>query len=330
MVEARRRWKEIDVLYTIGIILVLIGHSHSSDWSTFQGTVLHKAILFIYTFHMPLFFFISGFLFQNSGRLEKDGYGIWIKDKALRLLTPYLFWSLFAVIPKYFVENRTFAGVSNAVLDVFINPRTSVWGHFWFLPILFLTYVLFGIASSAARGKGVTGWLLLATAIIYFIPLKTELFGVSDLHTALLFFALGMGTNQFISKKPIDIPRWGGILWVVVVIPGCILVFPYANNNPIAALAVAILMISVCWVLATMIQIKGWISSHNFTIYIFSWFFQAVMMALCDRASPNWIVTFFLMFTIGLAGPITVIIVYDHMSFLHHRCFSLIFGMRES
>ena len=51
-----KRWKEIDALYTMGIILVLIGHSHSSDWSAIQGTAWEKGIYFIYTFHMPLFY----------------------------------------------------------------------------------------------------------------------------------------------------------------------------------------------------------------------------------------------------------------------------------
>ena len=34
--------------------LVLIGHSHSSDGS-YGNTILHDAVTFIYTFHMPLF-----------------------------------------------------------------------------------------------------------------------------------------------------------------------------------------------------------------------------------------------------------------------------------
>ena len=51
------RLKEIDVLYFLGIFLVLIGHSHSSDWSQFEKTILERIINFIYMFHMPLFFF---------------------------------------------------------------------------------------------------------------------------------------------------------------------------------------------------------------------------------------------------------------------------------
>lgn len=47
-----KRYPKIDILYTIGILLVLFGHSHSSDWSTFEGTILQSAIEFVYTFHM--------------------------------------------------------------------------------------------------------------------------------------------------------------------------------------------------------------------------------------------------------------------------------------
>ena len=28
-----RRYHEVDFMYTLGVILVLIGHSHSSDWT---------------------------------------------------------------------------------------------------------------------------------------------------------------------------------------------------------------------------------------------------------------------------------------------------------
>lgn len=61
-----KKYPWIDTLYTIGIMLVILGHSHPSDWTLFSGTIFEKIILFIYTFHMPLFFFISGFLFMNS------------------------------------------------------------------------------------------------------------------------------------------------------------------------------------------------------------------------------------------------------------------------
>ena len=35
-----KRYYEIDILYAIGTLLVVLGHSHSSDWTKFQGTIL--------------------------------------------------------------------------------------------------------------------------------------------------------------------------------------------------------------------------------------------------------------------------------------------------
>ena len=53
--ENKKRFREIDVLYALGALLVILGHSHPNDWSTFPG----EWVRFIYYFHMPLFFFID-------------------------------------------------------------------------------------------------------------------------------------------------------------------------------------------------------------------------------------------------------------------------------
>lgn len=42
-----KKYPWIDTLYTIGIMLVILGHSHPSDWTLFSGTIFEKIILFI-------------------------------------------------------------------------------------------------------------------------------------------------------------------------------------------------------------------------------------------------------------------------------------------
>ena len=139
-----KRYPWIDVLYTIGITLVIFGHSHPSDWSVFSGTIFEKLIIFIYTFHMPLFFFIAGFLFMNSNAIGKNGYGKWIKEKCIRLLTPYVVLSVIALIPKYYLEHHAFITIK-AFVEAICIPRIGVWGHFWFIPVLLLCYAIFGM-----------------------------------------------------------------------------------------------------------------------------------------------------------------------------------------
>lgn len=72
----------IDIMRGLGIILVVMGHiscePHLSCW--------------IYSFHMPLFFFISGMSFFVAG---KKMY-IWKQVK--HLLIPYLFFSILSFV----------------------------------------------------------------------------------------------------------------------------------------------------------------------------------------------------------------------------------------
>ena len=58
-----KRWNEIDVLYTLGTLLVVFGHSHSSDWNHLTGTILEKYnYVYLYISYAVVFLY-SGFSF---------------------------------------------------------------------------------------------------------------------------------------------------------------------------------------------------------------------------------------------------------------------------
>lgn len=136
------RLHEIDVLYGLGTLLAILGHSHPNDWSSFPG----KWVEFIYLFHMPLFFLIAGFLLAESKSLMRQSYGKWLWEKAQRLLTPYVVLSLIAMIPKYALEHNGLSGLTPGyLLTAFLMPREGIWGHFWFLQALFWMYAVFGL-----------------------------------------------------------------------------------------------------------------------------------------------------------------------------------------
>ena len=77
----------IDCAKGIGIILVIMGHSICPD------TLLY----WLYTFHMPLFFFLSGLTFNFDKYYEFKSFAI---NKIKSLLIPYALLSLI-----YFVWN---------------------------------------------------------------------------------------------------------------------------------------------------------------------------------------------------------------------------------
>ena len=73
----RQRW--IDIVKGIGIILMVIGHA---DAPTFLK-------IWIYGFHMPLFFIIGGYLFNREKWLE-NGLVRLLQSRAKAYLAPYV------------------------------------------------------------------------------------------------------------------------------------------------------------------------------------------------------------------------------------------------
>lgn len=96
-------------------------------------------------------------------------------------------------------------------------------------------------------------------------------------------------------------------------------------------LLIAILMIQAWWQIANIItynKVALWISNHNFTFYIYSWPFQAVVMVICSRLGIPWYLMSLFMFIAGFAGPLSMIFVYERFEKIRNRGFDLILGMK--
>lgn len=124
----------ITVLYGYAAMLVVFGHSHPlhTEWPE----ALKSAVAFVYIFHMPLFFLISGVLIWWT-RADRNIMEWWAK-KAKKLLIPYVSLSALAVIPKvllgaYMSDNMEIS--MGNIIRILLIPRENIWGHFWFIPV---------------------------------------------------------------------------------------------------------------------------------------------------------------------------------------------------
>ena len=91
--EARSSW--VDSAKGLGIILVVYGHVARglSSAGLFKDADLFRLVdSIIYSFHMPLFFFLSGLFFYSS--LLKRGRAGLVLNKVDSILYPYVLWSL--------------------------------------------------------------------------------------------------------------------------------------------------------------------------------------------------------------------------------------------
>lgn len=127
MTEDRKRIAYIEYCRAIGVILMAAGHIGFGETYT----------LYIQSFHMPLFFLLSGFLYTR-----KSSFGAVLKRKARSLLQPYyLFGVLFLMVVAVGKPER----LMEDIRVVFLYPTN----HFplstamWFLMALFLANIIY-------------------------------------------------------------------------------------------------------------------------------------------------------------------------------------------
>ena len=333
----KNRLHEIDILYALGAILVILGHSHPNDWTTFPG----EWVEFIYSFHMPLFFGVAGFLLASSQSIDRLGYGKWLWQKALRLLTPYFILSVLALVPKYILEHRGFEGFTlQYLLSAFFVPRQNVWGHFWFLPVLFLLYGLLGLLRLAEK-RWAKAWryavqsaLLALLLALHFLKPGILWLGIQDVCDFAVYFLAGYMLFDAYGKQCKDLPVLAHVFISIVLLTASICIFKIWPASIYWNFLVSFLMLACCWEIGQLLKNcktkrLDFIASFAFTFYIYSWPAQGIAEQLCSRLHMPWYATTPLMFAIGLLCPAAIIWLYRKYTFLHGRFAGLVLGVRR-
>ncbi len=138
---SQRRIELLDRLKGVAGILTLFGHVIiMGNGEVFRETDLYfndKVFQLIYSFHMPLFMLISGFLFGRSVRLyDRKKTAEQIFDKAKKLIVPLLLFSVLDLILS--ISNWISAGIQINIkivalqyLILFVTERWFLWAVFW-------------------------------------------------------------------------------------------------------------------------------------------------------------------------------------------------------
>jgi len=133
MEKQRVYW--IDLCKGLGIFLVLVEHTMMNNVSTF-----------IQAFNMPMFFFLSGIVFNEKKHIN---FGIFFKGRINQLVIPYFFFYLLTWVLWLTVE-RNFRSFDMQWWEPLLGMiYASQWhgymdhnGILWFLPCLFIVEVL--------------------------------------------------------------------------------------------------------------------------------------------------------------------------------------------
>lgn len=199
-INNRKNW--IDVLKGIGIIFVIIGHL--VDYNSFF-------VRYIFSFHMPLFFFISGYCFNKN---KFENMRAFIRKRANKRLVPYFSFCLlgfvFTIISHALTAEKTDYYLAFMQTFLFAQPESIMVGQVWFLMCLFVTEIMFFfiLTKSSNRAAIIAMMLLSATVgqLFAFRILDFRLGLKMDVaFTALVFYGTGYvlsSTNYFKGKTP--------------------------------------------------------------------------------------------------------------------------------
>ena len=163
----------IDALKGIAILLVVVGHSIQVNISYFDNNVVFRII---YSFHMPLFMLLSGYVIFGHVHSPLSG---WLIDKFKRLVIPFLSW---AIVSKFLYYN------SDSFTQYFLKLYHSPDIGLWFLWALFINYCILVTVSLSGESYKVVK-LLLTTIILYSIHI--DILAFSSVKWLFPFFVIG-------------------------------------------------------------------------------------------------------------------------------------------
>jgi acyltransferase len=205
LINNRHDW--VDALRAIGIVLVVLGHTLG---------ISEGVEKYIFSFHMPLFFFISGLVLTPT-RLSHPFVEA-LRHYGRRLLLPYLLFSLLTYLPWVLVTRHYGADAAlgveawRPVIGTFYGVGVDSWlqhnAMLWFFPCLFVTHLVFRMVYALMKGCGQYVMIAVIAGLGYLLssvlPVRLP-WGVEIALIALPFYALG----QTFALRDAWLPRAG-------------------------------------------------------------------------------------------------------------------------
>ena len=215
MTQTTNRNTTIDILKGIAIILVIYAHciqfGSGSDYLESQFFFNNQIFKFIYSFHMPLFMIISGYLFYFT--IQKHSFKYNLNTRFISLLVPIILWQTIWILIGDFhnLNNHNIIFISNS----FINTL-------WFITSVFFNSLFVLLCNKYAKDSR------LLYCVIFFISLFIPNYYGYNLYVFMLpYFLCGYFYNKTDGLKVIINQKKGTTIFVILVILFFILLYHY-------------------------------------------------------------------------------------------------------
>lgn len=197
MENITKRDKLADLLKGYACFLVVFGHVimgiRKGGITIPFGTL--ELELFIWTFHVGLFMFLSGYVYNITGGWKSKGTRVkFIIHKLLNLAIPYLIFSIIYILINTLIPSTNTQMEVSDILYLWKEPVAQ----YWFLYALFMLFLIWTVMSKFLKNWQITIFMAIIGMVGYFYNFS---FGILD---SAISMAIPFGVGTCLSKFYVD------------------------------------------------------------------------------------------------------------------------------
>jgi len=220
----------IDFLKGIAIFLVVLGHVLQYGLNDYSNNPI---FVIIYSFHMPLFIFLSGYIAYFS--FSKDKKISYIFKRFIQLMLPFVFWGVLVCFMESFLSyyKDGIFPIGEYLLNLLIVPEHGLW----YLYVLFIFNIVHFLLSVIYK-KIKTNYIKICIVImsislivlLFLLPLPNKL-GLINISFLAPFYGIGILMNYIKCKKSVDFKNKYLAIFLSVLMISCLVLVVIKNGN---------------------------------------------------------------------------------------------------
>lgn len=315
--HAKRRLFLVDVWITIALLFVIAGHCSTKFAPPWYDDLKN----WLYSFHMGVFFFISGFLMHYTRKPLNDfsDYFRLVGEKFKKFAIPFLLLGLLLSLISL-AQHHFSAKSIRVALNLFHRPTASYVIFLWFIYVLFEFYLISPLISRFYNPSIII--FLLASILLAFHPITGDLFALHLFSRHFLFLLLGI-----IAAENINVLRQ--LPHLPVYLAACFFLYLSCFHPglyyPASAVLALPFMLALSWIGARILQpcrpFIEMISKNCFGIYLFQMIaIQILAKAFVLLPNPKALFPLFLLLAIPIAICFSLAVIKS-LNFLTSRVF---------
>jgi fucose 4-O-acetylase-like acetyltransferase len=266
--------------------------------------------LFIWSFHVALFLFLSGVVYKLTGEWTRQKTKLnFMLHKLLSLGVPYVVFSCVYIFINSLVGQ---ANTQSSVWDILYIWKTPV-AQYWFLYALFFLFCIWSALSGILKNWQIT----LVTLIVgYGVPLLNGSLGCFDV---VFYSALAFGVGTFVNFTKLSRP----VNWIKCLVVAMHLVVsvalirlgkietPFVKELMLLfGIYASILFISMLQELKPVASFLDFVNKYSFQIYLLHTIFTAgIRIVLIRLGVTQWVIHTVVGTAVGLVFSVAAAVI---------------------